>query len=73
MLTIMARLAGGTMHAYPEDSRTVPAPSKKSQSLARLYARETPPARLPAASRHRWALTADTTAPVRPAGGCGAG
>jgi DNA-binding MarR family transcriptional regulator len=27
------------MRAYPEDARTVPAPSKRSQSLARLYAR----------------------------------
>ena len=39
MLTIMASRAQGTMRAFPEETTTVPAPTKTSQSLARLYAR----------------------------------
>ena len=39
MLTIMAGRAQGTMRAFPEKTTTVPAPTKTSQSLARLYAR----------------------------------
>ena len=39
MLTIMETAGGGTISAYPEDVRKVPAPQKIPVSLARLYAR----------------------------------